>query len=502
MAKPLNDNLHIEAGKPIDDRYLDGILPYANTAAVIAKIPVPLRYPGLVVLVGAGPFVEYWFKDGITNGDLVLKSTGLGYTAEDVANKASDFSTLDNTLYPSTLATNNRIVELAWNLAGTSALLGDNSIDGQSTFNVEFLNVPLVSMFLTDLQVDSGAATRIFNFGANAFGVGTGGLNVLVDFTEGLSISNNAAGFSVSGQSIQLFNSISAGITYDGNALIVDCQDVSPYYSFLLGGVEAWHMDVDALLQLMPLSIETSTTDVLKTSLTLRHSYSAGNPTNGFGVAVDFEKEIPSGGGTALFGRIAVAQIGSGLGANQFMDFYLDGLGGGSAVKKLQIGATQTQIYPLEAEPVIILDDSLLRAQAYAFYATATPPSFLGVATVPLIYYDTVLDDFVINDDAGNKVTVSRPEVKTVSSGTYNFLETDRNKFIRFTNAGGCTATIPTGLTLGWTVAVYRANGAGVVTLASSGTLESVGTQLNTVKTGASIIHIGSNVHVAQGVLS
>jgi len=40
-------------------------------------------------------------------------------------------------------------------------------------------------------------------------------------------------------------------------------------------------------------------------------------------------------------------------------------------------------------------------------------------------------------------------EIKTISTDTYILLETDNNKKLQFTNALGCTITIPTGLTLG-----------------------------------------------------
>ena len=71
MAIILNDNLQINAGKPIDSRYLTtGNTTYASTGATNSAIPVPLRYTGLTVnILGT----EYWYKTGVTNSSLVEK---------------------------------------------------------------------------------------------------------------------------------------------------------------------------------------------------------------------------------------------------------------------------------------------------------------------------------------------------------------------------------------------------------------------------------------------
>jgi hypothetical protein len=88
-----------------------------------------------------------------------------------------------------------------------------------------------------------------------------------------------------------------------------------------------------------------------------------------------------------------------------------------------------------------------------------------------------------------------------VATTTYNFVEADRNKIKRFTHASGCTATIPISLSTGWSTSVYRGSGAGVTTIASSGTLESAGTTLDAEKTMAYVFHRGSNIHVLAGAV-
>ena len=85
MAITLSDNLNVATNAPVDVKYG----PYSNTsillalADAIAAVPAGIRYQGLTVgLVdtSAGTeVVEYWFKDGIADIDLVEKETGGSY---------------------------------------------------------------------------------------------------------------------------------------------------------------------------------------------------------------------------------------------------------------------------------------------------------------------------------------------------------------------------------------------------------------------------------------
>jgi len=85
MAITLSDNLNVATNAPVDVKYG----PYVSTsiplalADAVAAIPAGLRYQGLTVgLVdtSAGTeVVEYWFKEGIADIDLVEKETGGSY---------------------------------------------------------------------------------------------------------------------------------------------------------------------------------------------------------------------------------------------------------------------------------------------------------------------------------------------------------------------------------------------------------------------------------------
>ena len=72
MSIILNDNLKINAGKPVDSRYLSsGNTAYVSTGATNNAIPISERYIGLTVNIGGN---EYWYKDGVADIDLELKS--------------------------------------------------------------------------------------------------------------------------------------------------------------------------------------------------------------------------------------------------------------------------------------------------------------------------------------------------------------------------------------------------------------------------------------------
>lgn len=78
MAIILNDNIRINAGKPADAKYLSSAnTPYASVAAVNTAITVPERHIGLTVNIMG---VEYWYKDGVADIDLVLKTVEGGTT--------------------------------------------------------------------------------------------------------------------------------------------------------------------------------------------------------------------------------------------------------------------------------------------------------------------------------------------------------------------------------------------------------------------------------------
>lgn len=69
----ITDNFRVNKPAPIDDR----LGPFVSTASALSSIEIDRRHIGLTVIVDDGTgAVEYWFKDGVTNGDLEAKASG------------------------------------------------------------------------------------------------------------------------------------------------------------------------------------------------------------------------------------------------------------------------------------------------------------------------------------------------------------------------------------------------------------------------------------------
>ena len=80
MAINLSDNIKVQAPKPADSRYLNITVPYSGTTHVNMLIPSGERFQGLTVLINGtqtgGVNKEYWYKVGVADINLVLKSLG------------------------------------------------------------------------------------------------------------------------------------------------------------------------------------------------------------------------------------------------------------------------------------------------------------------------------------------------------------------------------------------------------------------------------------------
>ena len=90
MAISLSDNLQINFPKPTDARLYNNLTPYTSLAQVTGSIDINYRFLGLTVLVSSSTEIaEYWWKNGVTNNDLILKTAGAGTfltTASNVNN--------------------------------------------------------------------------------------------------------------------------------------------------------------------------------------------------------------------------------------------------------------------------------------------------------------------------------------------------------------------------------------------------------------------------------
>lgn len=88
MAIQLSDNLKINVGAPIDSKYLNDFnAPYANVLEVNTTIPIAQRYVGLTVNILNS---EYWYGNGVADGDLIIKGTGGGSGSGERIERVTD----------------------------------------------------------------------------------------------------------------------------------------------------------------------------------------------------------------------------------------------------------------------------------------------------------------------------------------------------------------------------------------------------------------------------
>ena len=65
----------------LDEKYLSGgTTPYSSVSNVNSLIPQSIRHRGLTVNISGD---EYWYKDGVTDADLVIKTGNSGVTTGD-----------------------------------------------------------------------------------------------------------------------------------------------------------------------------------------------------------------------------------------------------------------------------------------------------------------------------------------------------------------------------------------------------------------------------------
>ncbi len=75
MAIILGDNIRISGPLPIDSRYFNNLVPYTGITHVNSVIPEAERHIGLTVVVKTGStYSEYWYRTGVTNSSLELKT--------------------------------------------------------------------------------------------------------------------------------------------------------------------------------------------------------------------------------------------------------------------------------------------------------------------------------------------------------------------------------------------------------------------------------------------
>lgn len=98
--------------------------------------------------------------------------------------------------------------------------------------------------------------------------------------------------------------------------------------------------------------------------------------------------------------------------------------------------------------------------------------------------------------------TLQFQAVETIAATGYTLSAGDNGKFKIFTNVGAISVTLPNGLLSGFNCIIYRASGAGAVTLSATTSVEAQGLTLTNDKTGVAVLNKGTDLWIAQGALT
>jgi len=140
MAITLNDNIYSASPKALDAKYLRfDNTPYTSITEVNTTIPQAFRSIGLTVLVNTE---EYWYRNGIFDTDLILKSsTGGGLKQIFVinGNGVNDIFTITHTLNTEDIS--NPVIRSV--LTGEIQYTG-NTVLSVTQFTVDFGYIPAI----------------------------------------------------------------------------------------------------------------------------------------------------------------------------------------------------------------------------------------------------------------------------------------------------------------------------------------------------------------------
>ena len=233
MAISFNDNIKVFAPKPIDAKYLNtSNIPYSAITEVNTTILTSERYIGLTTNINN---VEYWYKTGTTNSDLIEKTA----TADG-----------DGVVFAGTLASGNTLIlnrsqglsDINIDLSSiTGATTNDGVVSG-ATLNgttLELHRTEGLGDVTVDLTALSGTTSDVYISGATLVGASlklarTEGLgDVTVDLTP-LSGATDLIYSGASPSNIDV-GGMSSGTTLTGKTLteIIEDMAITTYYPTL-----------------------------------------------------------------------------------------------------------------------------------------------------------------------------------------------------------------------------------------------------------------------------
>jgi len=179
MPISIIDNFDVNAPKNIDGR----LGPYDTTASAILAIDeTTQRYLGLTVVVtGSGTLEEYWFQNGVTDSDLVLKSSGISpsQTGSFLTTASAEFSEVTFTKGDASTflvdTTPRQVIETVKNLETGTLLKGTPVYASGSTGNA--IHVYAASASLSSRMPAAYVLGEDLTSGQEGIGILTGFIN-------------------------------------------------------------------------------------------------------------------------------------------------------------------------------------------------------------------------------------------------------------------------------------------------------------------------------------
>lgn len=206
MAILLNDNVQVFAPKALDNRYG----PYATLELAKSSVAIVNRHLGLTVGIGTTLIVEYWWKTGIADTDLVVKTVDDGGTSGpllSVTDAGGDGSVTYDSVTGLLTYTGPSATEVrAHFAAGTGVAITNGQIsigqDVATTSNVQFADLTLTDLLTVQGQArvsDGTVTTPSFSFtsepstglyrsGPGNLSVGIGGVKKATVSGSGLDV--------------------------------------------------------------------------------------------------------------------------------------------------------------------------------------------------------------------------------------------------------------------------------------------------------------------------
>ena len=476
MAIILNDNIQVNVGKPLENKYLNPInnIPYTGITHVNTTIIESLRHIGLTVNIANK---EYWYATGTTDSDLILKS-----------------STPSGNTFNNGLINQGGVVSLGGTLTRDTAINTNN-------FGIAFGSG---SVAIGDNSFAEGNVSRACGNNSHAEGFNT--------TTTGLASHAEGQSTTASGNfSHSEGNLTTASGTYgshaEGNRTTASgCASHSEGFCTIASGTQShaqgYRTTASGCVSHAG-GLGTSTRNIIASGCaSFNHSLNNFGQTSGHGALAPqsvilggFNNNIEIGNSNAaIIGGVAIKLTGNlyvnttAVGILAIMSTPTTGvssdtvlvrdsstgiirqvaqssLGGGGlpvATFNTYTGATSTILSGLrsDVDTVSGATASKLNTSVFNTYTGATDTTLSGLRT------DVDDNRTIIDTLTGDTLTV----IKSITASTYTVIDSDNRKILVFTNS--CTVTLLNSLPIGTELAIQNVGSGNTITVTAQGTLQ------------------------------